>query len=394
MKKISADRIHTISHGVLTDHVIVYSDVGSIIAIDPIANHDPSTVYVLRGDIIPGFVNTHCHLELSHMKGKVDTGTTLLPFLQNVVQFRDISQAEINQKIIDADQEMWDNGIVAVGDICNKVDTADVKSKSKIDYYSFIEMFDFMQASMTTGTIAQYEEVYANQSTVGNNKKSKVPHAPYTVSQELLQYLTSNNEASATISIHNQETSAEDQLFRHKQGAFLDFYQNFGFTLDHLEATGLTSIHYTTSWLNPEHKTLFVHNTCTTEDDIAHAHQWGNQIYWATCPNANLYIENRLPAYQRFINQGAKMTIGTDSLTSNWQLSILEEIKTILKFQSYLTFEEVLQWATLHGAEALSYDDRLGSIEVGKSPGLLHLKGAVKSARKIDIRNAEIRRII
>jgi cytosine/adenosine deaminase-related metal-dependent hydrolase len=86
-----------------------------------------------------------------------------------------------------------------------------------------------------------------------------------------------------------------------------------------------------------------------------------------------LYIENRLPNYQYFLDTGAKMTIGTDSLTSNWQLSILEEMKTIARFQSYVPFQTLLRWATINGAEALGFDDQLGSIEVGKKPGLLLL---------------------
>jgi len=125
--------------------------------------------------------------------------------------------------------------------------------------------------------------------------------------------------------------------------------------------------------MDPNCRTLFVHNTESTPDDIRAAQAWSDNIYWATCPNANLYIENRLPNYQYFLDTGAKMTIGTDSLTSNWQLSILEEMKTIARFQSYVPFQTLLRWATINGAEALGFDDQLGSIEVGKKPGLLLL---------------------
>jgi len=122
--------------------------------------------------------------------------------------------------------------------------------------------------------------------------------------------------------------------------------------------------------MNPKSKTLFVHNTMTTAADIAAAHQWSDKVFWATCANANLYIENRLPNYQLFLDADARMTIGTDSLTSNWQLSILDEMKTISKYQSYIPFETLLRWATLNGAEALGYENEIGSIEVGKTPGL------------------------
>ena len=70
------------------------------------------------------------------------------------------------------------------------------------------------------------------------------------------------------------------------------------------------------------------------------------------------------------MDTNARMTIGTDSLTSNWQLSIIEEMKTIQRFQSYVPLDILLKWATLNGAEALGFEDRLGSLEVGKTPGL------------------------
>ena len=112
----------------------------------------------------------------------------------------------------------------------------------------------------------------------------------------------------------------------------------------------------------------------TTKQDIQAAISWNPNCYWATCPNANLYIENRLPDYKIFCDSNAKVTIGTDSLTSNWQLSVWEEIQTIRKYQSYLPLETLLTWATINGAEALGFEERLGSITIGKQPGLVHIE--------------------
>ena len=127
--------------------------------------------------------------------------------------------------------------------------------------------------------------------------------------------------------------------------------------------------------MDPLCKTLFVHNTLTTSEDIKAADAWSSNVYWATCPNANLYIENRLPNYQAFLDTQARMTIGTDSLTSNWQLSIFEEMKTIARFKSYVSFQTLLKWATINGAAALGYEQTLGSLEIGKTPGLVLLEG-------------------
>ncbi|MBK8517776.1 MAG: amidohydrolase family protein [Saprospiraceae bacterium] len=331
---------------------------------------------------MPGFINTHCHLELSHMKGMVNSGTGLLPFLNRVVSFRDIDPDIIAQAIIDGDEEMYENGIVAVGDISNKTDTAEVKSTSKVDYYTFVEMFDFLQPSMTENTIAQYVPVMEGQSDHGNNKKSYVPHAPYTVTPELFRYINEKNLSGATVSIHNQEISDENQLFINGQGGFTDFYTGFGMKLDHFIPTGKTSIHYILENMVPGFKTIFVHNTNTNKEDIEAAMRWNKEIYWATCPNANLYIENRLPDYKVFLDTDAKMTIGTDSLTSNWQLSIWEEIKTIRKYKSYIPLETLLTWATMNGAEALGYQKNLGSFEVGKTPGLVHIENAESNSEE------------
>lgn len=100
-------------------------------------------------------------------------------------------------------------------------------------------------------------------------------------------------------------------------------------SLDHFKPTGTSAIYNIIDNLQPVFKTILVHNTTTTSDDIAAANMWNKNIFWATCPNANLYIENRLPDYKIFLDADAMVTIGTDSLTSNWQLSIWEEIKTI-----------------------------------------------------------------
>ena len=125
--------------------------------------------------------------------------------------------------------------------------------------------------------------------------------------------------------------------------------------------------------MQAKRRNLFVHNTLTSEADIKAAHDWSENCYWATCPNANLYIENKLPNYQNFLNQNAKMTIGTDSIMSNWQLSVWEEVKTIKKYQSFVPLKSLLQWATLNGAQSLGYQKQLGSIEVGKQPGLVNV---------------------
>lgn len=370
MHKFSADLLFPVSAPPIPNGVVVTDEQGKILAVESRELHDPASLDIRRGAIVPGFVNTHCHLELSHMKGRVDTGTGLLPFLKSVVQFRNVPEEEIQEAIRRADADMYDAGIVAVGDISNKLDTAAVKDQSRIRYYTFVEMFDFLQDSRAEQTFNQYLPVWEGQSTAHGNRKSAVPHAPYTVSKELFRRIAALNSDDATVSIHNQETPHEDELFRSKTGGFQEFYEMFQIPLTEFDATGRNSIHYAMENMRPQQRNIFVHNTMCSPDDIQAAQSWSDRVFWATCPNANLYIENRLPNYRFFLDAEAQMTIGTDSLTSNWQLSVLEEMKTIARFQSYVSFETLLRWATLNGARALGFDADLGSIEAGKTPGL------------------------
>jgi cytosine/adenosine deaminase-related metal-dependent hydrolase len=371
MRKLTANYIYTISGDILQDTVIVLDDQRRILSLDPIAQHDPTSVEKHQGVIVPGFINTHCHLELSHMKGKVATGTKLIPFISNVVQFRDVPEEEILDAIDRADQEMYDSGIVAVGDISNKLDTAPRKLASPIRYYTFVEMFDFLQDTGAEKCLQDYLPVYEGQAQGSGNRRSAVPHAPYSVSGSLFGLINELNQGQGTVSIHNQETPPENELFVSKTGDFLGFYEGFNIPLDHFQPIRQTAIHYALKHMDPRCRSLFVHNTLSTPADIAAAQAWAkNGVYWATCANANLYIENRLPNYQHFLNTDAKMTIGTDSLTSNWQLSVLAELQTIQRYQSYVPFTTLLRWATLNGAEALHFEADLGSIEVGKTPGI------------------------
>lgn len=371
MRKITADWIYPINESPIKEGVVLVSENGKIEKIDVRSNYKEEELEIYSGVIIPGFVNTHCHLELSHMKGKVHTGTSLIPFITSVVQQRGASEASIQAAIEEADNYMYEQGIVAVGDISNVTDTFAQKSKSKLRYYTFTEFFDFLQEENTSAEFEKYKAVYDALDLANGHQKSCVPHAPYSVSPKLFEAINTVNKGSLkTVSIHNQETPPENQLFLEKKGGFIDFYGGFGISLDGFEASKQPSIYYALQNMDPQHRTLFVHNTLTTAADIQAAQAWSNQVYWATCPNANLYIENNLPNYQAFLDNKAKMTIGTDSLTSNWQLSILDEMKTIAKYQSYVPFETLLEWATLNGAKALGLEKDIGSIELGKTCGL------------------------
>lgn len=372
VRKISAHKIYPVLSSPIENGVIVIDENGKILSIDSLENHDKTEIQFFDGVIVPGFINAHCHLELSHLNGVAQTGTGLIDFISQVIKNRNHSQEIIQAAIAREEKNMIDSGIVAVGDISNTTDTFAQKQQGNLHYYTFVEYFDLFQEENTDNIIQQYDAVYNALTETDKNKKSKVPHAPYSVSRKLFEMLK-QVQHDVTVSIHNQETPPENELFLSKTGDFMSFYERIGFKTDAIPRLKKSAIHYALEYLQKENRNLFVHNTLSTKEDIASAHQnlGKENTFWATCPNANLYIENNLPNYKNFLETNAQICIGTDSLTSNWQLNILEEMKTILKYQSYLDFETVLQWATINGAKALGFADVLGSIEIGKTPGLV-----------------------
>jgi aminodeoxyfutalosine deaminase len=381
MRKLTADRVYPVDTDPISEGVVITDDNGKILALGTRAEHPDATRY--EGVLIPGFVNTHCHLELSHMRGKVNTGTGLIPFITGVVTQRNAPAEVIGEAIAAGEQEMLDGGIVALGDISNTTDTFAVKARGRMRYATFVELFDFLQDGGAEKAFADWSAVYEQLTLAPGSTRAYVPHAPYSVSPTLFARIRAANgeHINQTICIHNQETPPEMDLFRDKTGGFLAFYGGFGVSLEHFNATGQASIRYAMQHMDPAQRTLFVHNTLTSRADLEAAQAWSSRTYWATCPNANLYIENRLPDYAAFIERGARVTIGTDSLTSNWQLSILAEMQTIARYQSYVPFDTLLRWATFNGAEALGFDDTLGSLTPGKTPGVLQLEGLTEAGQ-------------
>lgn len=372
-KKLKADIVFPITSEKIENGVIILDQQNKILKIDQSSNYDEVELQYFKGFLAPGFINAHCHLELSHLMGIANTGTGLIDFITQVIKNRNHSLEIIQKKIQQAENEMLESGIVAVGDISNTTDTFVQKLKNNLKYYTFVEYFDMFQTQNTQSTIEQYDKVFQALKPNDFNKISKVPHAPYSVSPSLFSYIMKNQEEK-TISIHNQETQAEDELFKHQSGKFIDFYTKINFSTDKIPKYS-KSIYYALEFLSKKNRNLFVHNTHTTKEDIEYTFQKlePSQTYWCTCPNANLYIENTLPNYKTFIDTNAQVCVGTDSLTSNWQLSVFEELKTILKYNSYINFEQILTWATINGAKALGWQNQLGSLDIGKTPGIVHI---------------------
>jgi len=391
-RKFKADQIFTGEGMAPAGYVLITSREGVII--DLIPGEDAGENIEYAGHLLsPGFINAHCHLELSHLKNQVPPGKGLINFLLDVVGKRDFKPEVIQAAIQLADKEMYDAGIVAVGDISNTSDTVETKKHSRIAWTNFIEVLSFSDEKAAE-KLKEYGEVLKkfrafeeiNQVDKKIYHSNLVPHAPYSISPLSFQMI---NDATAgqVISIHNQETQDEDELYKTGKGDFIRFFSFFGPAVSPFPVTGKSSLRSILPFFNKGQTILLIHNTFMPEEDRVFAEKYatetGISIAYCFCPNANLYIENTLPPVQQFLAEKRHIVLGTDSLSSNYQLSIAEEIRTLRTHFPDIPLEKMLEWATLNGAKALKRDDTLGSFRIGTKPGIISMDTALKPKRLI-----------
>lgn len=367
-RKFSGSRLFTGTDFAPAGSVLITDELGKVKEIVP-ENDAGDDILFLEGVISPGFVNCHCHLELSHLKDSIPQGTGMIPFLLSVMQQRDASTEKLQDAIVRAEHGMWASGIVAVGDICNTLDTLTKKRKPLLFYHNFIEVSGFKEAG-AAGRFSIAESIASQMAETGPT--SIVPHAPYSVSPALFKYINASS-SNLPLSMHNQESQAENDFFLTGNSEFRNLFSSLGVNLDFYEPPGVTSIQATIPHLRTNGILILVHNVVTSTEDIALIKQHNTDTYFCLCPNANQYINNTLPRLDLLIENNCKIVIGTDSLASNYQLNILEEIKTLQLAFPFLTMKQLLTWATSEGASALGISDRFGSFSPGKTPGVIQI---------------------
>lgn len=327
--------------------------------IDPSAEH-------FDGILVPGYINSHCHSELSHLHNKVPKQTGLHKFILEIEKLRKEEESSIIESAEKAIVEMKNRGIVAVGDICNSKNSKGLFEKHDLLSHRFIELFAFNPDKadfVFERGLSLYKEF--------EGQKSITIHSPYSASNKLIDFISNwSQQNQGLLSVHNQESEDENLLFLNKTGNILERLKLFGINTDFWKASGKSSLQTILPMLPSQSKILLVHNTFADQSDIDFSNNVSSNITWCLCPNANLYIENRLPNIEMFLKNKCRMVLGTDSLASNTQLSIFEEMKTLSLQFNKLTIDKIIPWACYNAALFFGWQSNVGSFVKGGKPGL------------------------
>lgn len=377
MRKLAADLLFD-GRALQRDLVLVLDDAGKVLDLIPMEAGEAGEsgeagdkgVEQFRGLLIPGLVNAHCHLELSHMAGALPEAPGLVPFLKSITRNRSTYPRErIRESMSEAEALMIREGIVAVGDIANGTDSLEIKAGGHLFYHTLVECIGFSPETTAErlASSLRIRDLFRKGTSL---PATLVPHAPYSVSPPLLNLIASL-EDNPLISIHNQESAAENEFFRSKTGELLSLYEQMGLDISWFQARGTSSLRALLPELGSQKNLILVHNTYTSQEDISLACQELRNLYWCLCPNTNLILEGRLPDIPLLRACGKPLILGTDSLASNRTLSLWQEMKTIQEYFPSIPLEEILGWATINGARALGIDDQYGSFAKGKKPGVV-----------------------
>ncbi len=380
MRKISATYIIPGNRPPLKNGILVCEDDGTVLKITDTGGmlREESGLEYYSGILVPGFVNAHCHLELSFLKGTIPEKKGLGEFLGAINKLRNNEELFDEKALEKADFQMQHSGTVAVGDISNSTASLEVKRKSRLFYHTFSEAFGFhpSRAEKAFG-IAEYTR---NAFQKAGLPASVTPHSFYSVSEPLFNNIKEKVRADKSIlSIHNQESRAEEMLFKSCSGPIFDhMQQSLKLDTSHLTPRNENMLKLMLLLIPEGNQLLLVHNTYTSATDISviKACRSSENTYFVVCPNSNLYIENQLPPVPLLQEEKLNICIGTDSLASNHQLSVLNEMITLQQHFPAVPLQELVVWACLNGARALRIDSRFGSFEPGKNPGVNLITGA------------------
>ena len=329
---------------------------------------------VLPGAIVPGFVNSHCHIELSHLHGKFRKGTGMAGFIDQINALRDWAGADVKARLTQEWMDkMWKDGVSAMSDISNDDSSFKVKSSHKLYTRTFLEVFG-SEPEMCEEVLADVTALKSVADAEGIDA-APTPHSCYTMSPQLLSASSAAGLESGYLSYHSQESQEEEDLLISGSGAMYENRKRSGMSTP--PVTGESSLKYFIDRLAAakpapyDEHILLVHNVCLKQDDIDAAKKVMNNVYWAICPLSNIFIHNALPPVPLMRRNGLAITVGTDSLSSNDDLDMVKELVCIRQNFSEIPMNEILVWACLNGARFLSKEKALGSLTPGKTPGIV-----------------------
>lgn len=365
---------------------------GRIVAAGPVAElPSPSGAKLvdLPGcAIMPGLVNAHTHLELTHFPAwKVRKDLDYLPktyveWIRQVVKIRRVlTHEEVEQSVREGLRLCIESGTTAVGEILSDFSLAHLYEASPLTGRLFLEG---LGQDPVQGEALLKRLMESLQALKGNFLPGISPHTPHTVSQELMLELNRLAQwLDIPKAIHLSESKEEVSFMFDSTGPIAEVMYPMAHWDEYLPAPRkATSTSYLEELRVLDQKTLAIHAVQVTPADVAVLKERGVTV--VLCPRSNDRLNVGKAPYRLLKSAGLPLALGTDSLASNDSLSLWDEIHFLRESDpDAFTPAELIAMATRGSARALGLEGQLGTLEAGKRGDFLIFSGLEQAGSDI-----------
>ncbi len=330
--------------------------------------------------ILPGFVNAHSHLEITAMRGFLDSvehdfAAWLLKL--NKTRAEILTDSDVKTAAIFGALEGVRAGVTCFGDI-GRFGVAGFEALKQNNLRGILfQETDFSPDNKTAD--ADFEKLKEKFLQLKETETDLVkvglsPHSPYTVSRRLFEKIAEYAiENDIKISTHAAESAEESLLVEKGEGFFIGVYKKFGVEW---EVPQCSSIEFLDKIGVLKAKPLLAHCVKVSDTDIELIKTSNSGI--AHCPKSNAKFGHGIAPLEKFLDAQINTGFGSDSVASNNTCDILEEARFAVLSARNLTDKkrfiepaEALRTATLGGAKSLGLDTEIGTLEAGKQADII-----------------------
>lgn len=323
--------------------------------------------------LMPALINCHSHLELSYLarlgQGANNEAGDITGWIRTLLSEREkeIDPQEVEMAAWQALARLYAGGCRGLLDIGNLPASRDIAKKFKVNSRFFQEILGLTNPGIEAGlaliaSVADDPELFYTA------------HAPYSTAPELLKQLKARATRHGHLfPVHVAESTAEVEFLATGQGPFRNFLEERGALDGSFQAPGQSPIAYLDSLGALDEQTLCVHCVHCDEADIAIMAE--RQVKACICPGSNRFLGVGVAPVPQLLESGISLVLGTDSLSSNPQLSLWEEMRVLTQDHPGLKGADIIRMATRNGAELMGLGGEIGSLAPGYSASFLAISG-------------------
>lgn len=353
---------------VMQDAAVQICEPGRICRVEPWQGHPagPEVDVFDWGSavIMPGFVNTHSHLELTRLHNQLTGVGSFTGWLDQVIsRRRGWTPEHYDESVRSGARQSLESGTTLVGDVSAGGFTRKALTGGKIRAVVFEEVLG-LAPDRAPQALAELERRIARNDDDPLLTAGASPHAPYSVSPQLYCGVAGLSERmTIPLATHLAETRAELELLMSGTGEFREFLTRLAVLPPDWKAPEVSPVQYLDKLGVLEHAPLLIHCNYLDQDSIARI--LGRRCSIAFCPRSHAFFGHEEHPVRRLLDAGINVALGTDSLASNDSLSMLDEMRFLHRSRKDLKSDEIFRMATVNGAAALGFGGTIGRLRRG-----------------------------